>query len=89
MQHLAWILGFKPSLTGEMTAKSTTTENGQSTVLTTAISQEMPKISEKLFQVFERSKNLDEVALHHLVNALCEQSAETMDQDRVRIFLEG
>ena len=57
LQHLAWILGFKPALTGEMTAKSTTAENGQSTVLTTAISQEMPKISEKLFQVFERSKN--------------------------------
>ena len=79
LQHLAWILGFKPSLTGEMTAKSSK-ENGQSTVLTTAITQEMPNISNRLFLVFERSKLLDEVALHHLVNALCEQSSDTMDQ---------
>jgi len=40
----------------------------------------MPNISNRLFLVFERSKLLDEVALHHLVNALCEQSADTMDQ---------
>ena len=61
-----------------MTAK--TSESGQSTVLTTAITQEMPNISKRLYLVFERSKLLDEVALHHLVNALCEQSADTMDQ---------
>ena len=78
LQHLSWILGFQCSITGEMTAK--VQENGQSTVLTTAISQEIPKISKKLADVFENSSKLDEVALHHLVNAICELSTETMDQ---------
>ena len=48
LQHLSWILGFKPSLTGEMSAKTSTNENGQSTVLTTAITQEMPNIANRL-----------------------------------------
>lgn len=78
LQHLSWILGFQCSITGEMTAK--VQEKGQSTVLTTAISQEIPKISKKLADVFENSSKLDEVALHHLVNAICELSTETMDQ---------
>ncbi|CBY43535.1 unnamed protein product, partial [Oikopleura dioica] len=78
LQHLSWILGFQCSITGEMTAK--VQEKGQSTVLTTAIIQEIPKISKKLADVFENSSKLDEVALHHLVNAICELSTETMDQ---------
>jgi hypothetical protein len=81
LQHLSWILGFKPTLNGEMSSTNNegTSNNGNSTVLTTAITTEMPKISEQLRKVFEKSSNLDEVALHHLINALCEQSAETMD----------
>ena len=80
LQHLSWILGFKPNLgSSEMFTSAKESANGSSTVLTTAITTEMPKITEQLFRVFEKSKDLDEVALHHLINALCEQSAETMD----------
>ena len=78
LQHLSWILGFKPNmLTGEMCNSST--ESNSSTVLTTAITAEVPKLSQQLGLVFDQSVKLDEVALHHLINALCEQSAETMD----------
>ena len=83
LQHLSWILGFKPNLgSSEMFTSAKESANGSSTVLTTAITTEMPKITEQLFRVFEKSKELDEVALHHLINALCEQSAETMDLGR-------
>ena len=78
LQHLSWILGFKPNMnTGEMNNSST--ESNSSTVLTTAITAELPKLSQQLGLVFDQSVKLDEVALHHLINALCEQSAETMD----------
>lgn len=36
-------------------------------------------LSAMLSRVFEASKNLDDVALHHLIDALCKLSNEAME----------
>lgn len=38
-----------------------------------------PALSAMLSRVFESSKTLDDVALHHLIDALCKLSNEAME----------
>ncbi|KAF7246553.1 hypothetical protein EYD10_07228, partial [Varanus komodoensis] len=48
-------------------------------VLTTAVMTDLPVISNILSRLFESSQYLDDVSLHHLINALCSLSLEAMD----------
>ncbi|XP_006767195.1 PREDICTED: protein MON2 homolog [Myotis davidii] len=77
LQHLVWILGLKPSSGGAL--KPGRAVEGPSTVLTTAVMTDLPVISNILSRLFESSQYLDDVSLHHLINALCSLSVEAMD----------
>ncbi|XP_029470899.1 protein MON2 homolog isoform X3 [Rhinatrema bivittatum] len=77
LQHLVWILGLKPSSGGAL--KPGRAVEGPSTVLTTAVMTDLPVIANILSKLFESSQYLDDVSLHHLINALCSLSLEAMD----------
>ncbi|XP_048464034.1 protein MON2 homolog isoform X4 [Rhincodon typus] len=77
LQHLVWILGLKPASGGAL--KPGRAVEGPSTVLTTAVMSDLPVISNILSRLFESSQYLDDVSLHHLINALCSLSTEAMD----------
>ncbi|XP_028908969.1 protein MON2 homolog isoform X2 [Ornithorhynchus anatinus] len=77
LQHLVWILGLKPGSGGAL--KPGRAVEGPSTVLTTAVMTDLPVISNILSRLFESSQYLDDVSLHHLINALCSLSLEAMD----------
>ncbi|XP_066580371.1 protein MON2 homolog isoform X1 [Amia ocellicauda] len=77
LQHLVWILGLKPGSGGAL--KPGRAVEGPSTVLTTAVMTDLPIISNILSRLFESSQYLDDVSLHHLINALCSLSVEAMD----------
>nr|XP_032810106.1 protein MON2 homolog isoform X2 [Petromyzon marinus] len=77
LQHLVWILGLKPAAGGAL--KPGRTSEGPSTVLTTAVMADLPVISNMLSRLFESSQYLDDVSLHHLINALCSLSSEAME----------
>ncbi|XP_052894709.1 protein MON2 homolog isoform X2 [Anopheles moucheti] len=76
LQHLAWILGLKPSTGGSLQAvqKPPTDANSITQVMT-----DLPVLSTMLSQLFESSQYLDDVALHHLIDALCKLSHEAME----------
>ncbi|XP_055644206.1 protein MON2 homolog [Toxorhynchites rutilus septentrionalis] len=76
LQHLAWILGLKPSTGGSLQAvqKPPTDSNSITQVMT-----DLPVLSTMLSQLFESSQYLDDVALHHLIDALCKLSHEAME----------
>uniref|UniRef100_UPI00358F2E5D protein MON2 homolog isoform X2 n=1 Tax=Myxine glutinosa TaxID=7769 RepID=UPI00358F2E5D len=77
LQHLVWILGLKPAPGGSL--KPGRAAEGPSTVLTTAVLTDLPVISNMLSRLFESSQYLDDVSLHHLINALCSLSNEAME----------
>ncbi|XP_041110331.1 protein MON2 homolog isoform X1 [Polyodon spathula] len=77
LQHLVWILGLKPGSGGAL--KPGRAVEGPSTVLTTAVMTDLPVIANILSRLFESSQHLDDVSLHHLINALCSLSMEAMD----------
>ncbi|KAF7701871.1 hypothetical protein HF521_001154 [Silurus meridionalis] len=77
LQHLVWILGLKPGVGGAL--KPGRAVEGPSTVLTTAVMTDLPVISNILSRLFESSQYLDDVSLHHLINALCSLSMEAME----------
>lgn len=77
LQHLVWILGLKPSTGGSLKAGRTNDSNN--TVITTAVMADLPVLSAMLSRLFESSQYLDDVALHHLVDALCRLSQESME----------
>lgn len=77
LQHLVWILGLKPGMGGAL--KPGRAVEGPSTVLTTAVMTDLPVISNILSRLFESSQYLDDVSLHHLINALCSLSLEAME----------
>lgn len=76
LQHLAWILGLKPSTGGSLqaTQKPMTDTNS-----ITQVMADLPVLSTMLSQLFESSQYLDDVALHHLIDALCKLSHEAME----------
>uniref|UniRef100_A0A8C7PRI3 Protein MON2 homolog n=1 Tax=Oncorhynchus mykiss TaxID=8022 RepID=A0A8C7PRI3_ONCMY len=77
LQHLVWILGLKPGVGGAL--KPGRAVEGPSTVLTTAVMTDLPVISNILSRLFESSQYLDDVSLHHLINALCSLSLEAVE----------
>lgn len=61
-------------------------------VITTAVMADLPVLSSMLSMLFESSQYLDDVALHHLIDALCKLSQEAMElaySNRVSIKLEN
>lgn len=76
LQHLVWILGLKPSTGGSLQAATKTTTD---TNAVTAVMADLPVLSQMLSQLFESSQYLDDVALHHLIDALCKLSQEAME----------
>ncbi|RUS80796.1 hypothetical protein EGW08_011417, partial [Elysia chlorotica] len=84
LQHLTWILGLKPSAGGSLKAGQQLSEGGSAgsgvgNVITTAVMADLPVLSSMLSRLFESSQYLDDVALHHLIDALCKLSAESME----------
>ncbi|XP_070557537.1 protein MON2 homolog isoform X2 [Ptychodera flava] len=77
LQHLTWILGLKPASGGSL--KVGGAADGPNAVITTAVMAELPVLSAMLSRLFESSQYLDDVALHHLVDALCKLSSESME----------
>ncbi|GFU23215.1 protein MON2 homolog [Nephila pilipes] len=77
LQHLVWILGLKPSTGGSL--KASRTSDSANAVITTAVMADLPVLSAMLSRLFESSQYLDEVALHHLIDALCKLSSESME----------
>lgn len=77
IQHLVWILGLKPSTGGSLKAGRSTTDTNA--VITTAVMADLPVLSSMLSRLFESSKYLNDVALHHLIDALCKLSQEAME----------
>ena len=60
-------------------------------VISQAMTADLPVLSSMLSRLFESSQYLDDVSLHHLVDALCRLSAEDMDQasnNKVGLFLD-
>ncbi|XP_041983537.1 protein MON2 homolog isoform X2 [Aricia agestis] len=78
LQHLVWILGLKPSTGGCMKA-SRAAADANAVMSTSAVMADLPALSAMLSRVFEASKNLDDDALHHLIDALCKLSNEAME----------
>ncbi|XP_049881621.1 protein MON2 homolog isoform X2 [Pectinophora gossypiella] len=92
LQHLVWILGLKPSTGGSMKA-SRASADANAVMSTSAVMADLPgqqvpvaeslgvmsALSAMLSRVFESSKSLDDVALHHLIDALCKLSNEAME----------
>lgn len=82
LQHLVWILGLEPVAGGQLRPGTRSSNDGNASsgpVLTTAVLSDLPVLSTMLSELFEASKHLDDVALHHLINALCSLSVEAMD----------
>ncbi|CAH0562136.1 unnamed protein product [Brassicogethes aeneus] len=75
LQHLVWILGLKPSTGGSLKAGRTEQNAG----IQTSVMADLPVLSTMLSRLFESSQYLDDVALHHLINALCKLSQEAME----------
>lgn len=77
LQHLVWILGLKPSTGGSLKAVRPTTD--ANAVITSSVMDNLPVLSTMLSKLFESSQYLDDVALHHLISALCKLSQEAME----------
>ncbi|XP_066259075.1 protein MON2 homolog [Euwallacea similis] len=77
LQHLVWILGLKPTTGGSLKAGRTSSDTNA--VITTSVMADLPVLSTMLSKLFESSQLLDDVALHHLINALCKLSQEAME----------
>ncbi|KAK3700698.1 hypothetical protein QZH41_015645 [Actinostola sp. cb2023] len=91
LQHLTWILGLKPSTGG--TLKAMPTSEAPNLVISQTLMAELPVLSAILSRLFETSQRgavmvrsgtqgryLDDVGLHHLVDALCQLSTTSMEQ---------
>ncbi|KAL0268714.1 UNVERIFIED_CONTAM: hypothetical protein PYX00_010542 [Menopon gallinae] len=77
LQHLVWILRLKPSTGGSLKAGKISADSNA--VITTAVMADLPELSSMLSRLFESSQYLDDVALHHLIDALCKLSQEAME----------
>ncbi|XP_050438772.1 protein MON2 homolog isoform X2 [Adelges cooleyi] len=77
LQHLVWILGLKPSTGGSL--KASRQGSDANAVITTAVIADLPVLSTMLSRLFESSRYLNDVALHHLIDALCKLSHEAME----------
>ena len=90
LQHLAWILGLKPSNGGARKSSARPVMDASTSALvpsTAAVLADLPVLSSMLSRLFESSQHLDDVALHHLIDALRQLSQEAMEvafSNRVR-----
>lgn len=87
LQHLVWILGLKPSTGGSLQVVPKLSTDATAGI-TTSVMADLPVLSQMLSQLFESSQYLDDVALHHLIDALCKLSQEAMElaySNRVRM----
>ncbi|KAL3981528.1 Guanine nucleotide exchange factor in Golgi transport N-terminal family protein [Acanthocheilonema viteae] len=86
VQHLVWILGMTPSMQdglrsdGETIDGSSlvTSSHSNTNVLTTAAMADVPVVAAMLNKLFDSTARLDDVALHHVIAALCKLSSEAM-----------
>lgn len=78
LQHLVWILGLKPSTGGSLQAFPKPAAEAN-VGIQTAVMADLPVLSQMLSQLFESSQYLEDVALHHLIDALCKLSHEAME----------
>ncbi|XP_046459681.1 protein MON2 homolog isoform X3 [Daphnia pulex] len=81
LQHLAWILGLKPSSGGSLKSSRPLMESSSATLVpsTAAVLADLPVLSSMLSRLFESSQYLDDVALHHLIDALRQLSQEALE----------
>uniref|UniRef100_A0A0N5A8N7 Protein MON2 homolog n=1 Tax=Syphacia muris TaxID=451379 RepID=A0A0N5A8N7_9BILA len=87
IQHVVWILGMKPNLSGEFRSIGDNSEGSTSninsslmltSVVTTAVLTDVGVLGSMLNDLFESTSKLDDVALHHVIAALCKLSSEAM-----------
>uniref|UniRef100_A0AAF5RVX0 Protein MON2 homolog n=2 Tax=Wuchereria bancrofti TaxID=6293 RepID=A0AAF5RVX0_WUCBA len=86
MQHLVWILGMTPSMQGGFRSDGETIDgtslvsgsHSNTNVLTTAAMADVPVVAAMLNKLFDSTAKLDDVALHHVIAALCKLSSEAM-----------
>ncbi|EDW04109.1 protein MON2 homolog [Drosophila grimshawi] len=78
LQHLVWILGLKPSTGGSLQVMPKPVVDFN-VGIQTAVMADLPVLSQMIGQLFESSQYLDDVALHHLIDALCKLSHEAME----------
>ncbi|CAG9532872.1 unnamed protein product [Cercopithifilaria johnstoni] len=86
MQHLVWILGMTPSMQGGFRSDGETIDgtslvtgsHSNTNVLTTAAMADVPVVAAMLNKLFDSTATLDDVALHHVIAALCKLSSEAM-----------
>ncbi|EFO21823.2 hypothetical protein LOAG_06662 [Loa loa] len=86
MQHLVWILGMTPSMQGGFRSDGeavdgtslVTSSHSNTNVLTTAAMADVPVVAAMLNKLFDSTARLDDVALHHVIAALCKLSSEAM-----------
>ncbi|ERL84532.1 hypothetical protein D910_01962, partial [Dendroctonus ponderosae] len=71
------VKGLKPSTGGSLKAGRASSDTNA--VITTSVMADLPVLSIMLSRLFESSQFLDDVALHHLINALCKLSQEAME----------
>jgi len=77
LQHLTIMLGLKFSSSGSV--KAIQVNELPTLVMSQSLISELPVLSAMLSRLFESTQYLDDVALHHLVNALCRLSTEEME----------
>lgn len=75
--------GTDGTVTGSSSSVATSSTSSSSSsnvaVITTAVMADLPVLSTMLSKLFESSRYLDDVALHHLIDALCKLSHEAME----------
>jgi len=78
LQHLTQILGLKLSSGGSF--KTIQANELPNLVISQSMMGDLPILSSMLSRLFESSQYLDDVGVHHLVDALCRLSSEDMEQ---------
>uniref|UniRef100_A0A2S2R545 Protein MON2 n=1 Tax=Sipha flava TaxID=143950 RepID=A0A2S2R545_9HEMI len=67
------------SLSSSSAAIATTSSSNVAVITTAVMAADLPVLSTMLSRLFESSRYLDDVALHHLIDALCKLSHEAME----------
>ena len=78
LQHLTQILSLKLSSGGGF--KAIQANELPNLEITQSMMAELPVLSSMLSKLFESSQYLDDVSLHHMVDALCRLSTDDMEQ---------
>lgn len=76
---MTWILGLKPSSGGSLKSSKPLMDSNASALVPGAVLADLPVLSSMLSRLFESSQYLDDVSLHHLIDALRQLSQEAME----------